>query len=440
MDRMGVGAIRSQAGRRREAATLATLLLRISAALIRTHRHHLGGAIDGAIAEVGDALGADRALVARREPDGIVHHHLWERVRRNGSARPVPSDLLPSILARLEGGRTLVWESRDEFPLAARRLEGLIDQLGSGIVVPLQVGATRGGMLALIGRAPRPWSADAVEATERLAEMVAAALDRIASQSAVTREQEGRRSAEAETRLLREHLAHAGRVSMLGELAASLAHELNQPLTAIYTNVQAAERFLDRKRPALDEALGALHDLGQDCRRAGDVLGRLRQMFRRHETERQPLAVGPLIEHVLRLLHEDAVARDVSIGLEVRPGLPPVNGDRVQLEQVVMNLLVNAFDAVTGRDGPREVVVRASARDGVVQLAVLDTGKGIPRSDLERIFEPFFSHKPNGMGMGLAICRTIVEAHGGRIFARNRTERGSVFEVDLPAMPAAEAT
>jgi len=436
MDRLGVGAIRSQATRRREATTLATLLLRISAALIRTPHHRLGGAIDGAIAEVGDALGADRALVARREPDGIVQHHLWELGRRDGGARPVASELLTSILGRLEGGRTLVWETRDEFPPAARRLEGLTEEVASGIVVPLEVGGTRGGMLAVIARAPRPWSADAVEATERFGEMVAAALDRIANQSAVTREQEGRRSAEAETRLLREHLAHAGRVSMLGELAASLAHELNQPLTAIYMNVQAAERFLDRKRPALDEAVSALHDLGQDCRRAGEVLARLRQMFRRHQTERVPLAVGPLIEHVLRLLYEEAVGRGVNVVLDVPRDLPLVIGDCVQLEQVVMNLLVNAFDAVIGVDGPREVTLRATATDGLVALSIHDTGPGISPGDLDRVFEPFFTRKTNGMGMGLSICRTIIEAHGGRIGARNGGDRGSVFELSLPAVKA----
>ncbi len=208
---------------------------------------------------------------------------------------------------------------------------------------------------------------------------------------------------------------------------------MNQPLTAIYTNAQAAHRFLDRKRPALGDARGALHDLGQDCRRASDVLGRLRQMFRRHETERVPLAVGPLIEHVLKLLHEDAVARGVDVVVEIRRDLPPVNGDRIQLEQVLMNLLINAFDAVSGQPGPRQVMLRALGRNGAVEMAVLDNGKGIARGDLERIFEPFFTRKPNGMGMGLAICRSIVEAHGGRISARDRTERGAAFELNLPA-------
>ena len=434
MERLGAGAIRPQANRRRE-ASLATLLLRISAALIRTPHHCLGGAIDDALADVARALAADCALVARRESGGIVQRHLWERGRRNGSACTLSSDILATILDRLQGGRTLVWGNRDEFP-PARREEPPGDQPESGIFVPLQVGVTRGGMLAVVSRANRSWPADAVEATERLAEMVAAALDRIANQSAVTREQEGRRSAEAETRVLREHLAHAGRVTMLGELAASLAHELNQPLTAIYTNAQAAERFLDRKRPAIGEALGALQDLGQDCRRAGEVLGRLRKMFRRHETERVPLAVGPLIEHVLRLLYEDAVTRGVNVVLDVAPELPLINGDCVQLEQVVMNLLVNAFDAVMGVDGTREVTVRASASGGTLALSIADTGPGISPDDLDRIFEPFFTRKPNGMGMGLSICRTIVEAHGGRIGARNGRERGSVFELGLPAVQA----
>jgi signal transduction histidine kinase len=435
MERVGAGAIRSQADRPREAAALATVLLRISAALIRTPHHRLGGAIDDAIAEVGGVLGADCALVAKRESRGVVQHHVWERGRRNGSARTVSLDILAAILGRLHGGRTLVWENRDEFP-SARHEEPPGDQPASGIFVPLQVGGTRGGMLAIVARAPRSWPARAVETTERLAEMVAAALDRIANQSAVTREQEGRRNAEAETRVLREHLAHAGRVTMLGELAASLAHELNQPLTAIYTNAQAAERLLDRKRPAIGEALGALQDLGQDCRRAGEVLGRLRKMFRRHETERVPVAVGPLIEHVLRLLHEDAVARGVDVVLDVAPDLPRVNGDCVQLEQVVMNLLVNAFDAVMGVDGTREVTVRASAPGGILALSISDTGPGISPGDLDRIFEPFFTRKPNGMGMGLSICRTIVEAHGGHIGARNGRERGSVFELSLPAVKA----
>lgn len=315
-----------------------------------------------------------------------------------------------------------------------------IRKISSAILVPLHNGGKTEGVLALAAQGPRSWRPDAVETTEKLADLLAAGLERMAAESSLAKEQAKRVHAEAETRRLRDQLAHAGRVSMLGELAATVAHELKQPLTAIYTNAQAAQRFLDRSRPDLGEALNALHDLGQDCRRAGDVLGRLRQMFRRDHGERLPLGVGLLVDHVVMLLHKDALARGVKVELQVAPDLPLVRGDRVQLEQVLMNLLVNAFEAATGVPEPREVTVRASARNGSVQVAVLDTGTGIARNELERIFEPFFTRKSNGMGMGLAICRTIVEAHGGRICADNRPDRGAVFELSLPALPAAERT
>ena len=427
----GVGAHGSRAERRRTSPRIGDLLQRTCSALIRSPHQGLESAIDSAVAGLGKALAADRAAIVTRNSGRLPKHHSWERRRQNGAAVPVTNDPLLSMLATLDLGRTLVCTSRKQLPVPPNVGSGV----GSGIFVPLQSNGKLDGVLAVIARTPRSWSAEAIEATEWLAEMLSAGLDRMATRSSETREQEGRLHLEGETRRLRDQLAHAGRVSMLGELAASLAHELNQPLTAIYTNAQAAHRFLDRKRPALGAARSALHDLGQDCRRAGDVLGRLRQMFRRHETERLPLAVGPLIEHVLRLLHEDAVTRGVSVTFYVEPRLPMVKGDRVQLEQVLMNLLVNAFDALTGIDGPRDVKVRASTRDGTIEMSVLDNGKGIPLGDLERVFEPFFTRKPNGMGMGLAICRTIVEAHGGRISARSRPERGSIFEISLPTMP-----
>src|SRR3954465_8194115 len=435
----GLGAQRFRAEGRSEPQRLADLLQRISSELIRSPHFRLPDAIARALAGLGEALDAERALVVPRSAGRVVQHHSWERGRPNGASRPAVNDGVDSIVATLELERTVACGSRKHFPLPRGARSDLPHALASGIFAPVRSNGQVDGVLAVFARTSRSWAADCVEAAERVAAMLSAGLHRMATQSTLTHEQEARVLAEAETRRLRDQLAHAGRVSMLGELAASLAHELNQPLTAIYTNAQAAHRFLDRSRPDLSEALNALHDLGQDCRRAGDVLGRLRQMFRRHETERVPLGAGVLVEHVLMLLHEDAVARGVEIKLDVEPDLPLVRGDRVQLEQVLMNLLVNAFEAVAGiPSGPKQVTVRAYARDGFVEVAVLDSGKGIARNALERIFEPFFTRKPNGMGMGLAICRTIVEAHGGRISADNRSERGAVFELSLPALPAAD--
>ena len=421
---------------RAESPRVALALQQISSRLIRSPHHSLGHGIEEALADFGETAGVDRVLVSSVEWNGFGATYRWDRGET--ALGPRAQETLKALLGQLALEETLVCGSPKELAVAALAGGTLPAHIGSGVFVPVRTERKIRIVLAAISRMPRSWPAELVQATVWLGDMVASALDRMATQSSVIKEQEKRFHAEAETRRLRDQLAHAGRVTMLGELAASMAHELNQPLTAIYTNAQAAQRFLDRRPPSVAESRAALHDLGQDCRRAGEVLGRLRQMFRRQETERVPLAVDALIEHVLKLLHEDAVARGVEVVLDIKHPLPPVRGDRVQLEQVVMNLLVNAFDAVTGIPGTREVTVRASGRNGAAELAVLDTGKGIARGEQERIFEPFFTRKPNGMGMGLAICRTIVEAHGGRISARSRAERGSVFEVTLPAAPPVE--
>ena len=414
---------------------LAGLLHRISVELIRTPHPRLGGTIDRALAEFGEAAGADQALVAIRASGHLVLHHLWQRARRGLAA--AGGCAMDDFLNRLEVRQVLVCADRKRL-LSATGLNGqTLDSVASGIFVPLPGGATMKGVLAVTRRTPPPWPAKTVKAAERLAEMIAGSLDRMANPLLVVPEDSAREQAEAETRRLREQLAHAGRVSMLGELAASLAHELNQPLTAIYSNVQAAHSFLDRKPPALADALEALDDLGQDCRRAAEVLARLREMFRRHETERVPLQMGAIVHHVLRLLHEDAVARGVKIVLDVAPNVPLVKGDRVQLEQVVMNLLVNAFDALVPIKGERLVTVQIGSNRESVKVAVLDNGTGLRAEDVDRVFEAFFTRKPRGMGIGLAICRTIVEAHGGQIRARNRSEGGSTFEVSLPIAGAA---
>ncbi|MGC3999292.1 MAG: ATP-binding protein [Anaeromyxobacter sp.] len=176
-----------------------------------------------------------------------------------------------------------------------------------------------------------------------------------------------------------------------------------------------------------------------ETRRAADVLGRMRDMLRRRESERAPVALGALLEGVARRFREEGVARAIQLACELDRGLPAVPGDVVQLEQVLMNLVVNAFDALgVGGAGPRRVVLRArAAPGGGVDLAVRDTGPGLPDQALAHAFDPFFTTKPQGLGMGLAISRSIVEAHGGRLLARNNSDRGATFELHLPpARPA----
>ncbi len=231
----------------------------------------------------------------------------------------------------------------------------------------------------------------------------------------------------------REELSHAGRVSVMGQLASALAHELNQPLGAILRNAEAAELFLQTNPPDLHEVAAILADIRKDDRRAGEVIDRMRAMLKRRELQWQDLDLNQVAEEVASLVRPDAAARGVKLTLDLAPFTLPVRGDRVQLQQVLLNLLLNAMDAMNGSPAPeRPVAVRAQVMDGQCEVAVSDAGHGISSQNLNRLFEPFFTTKPSGMGMGLAISQTIIQAYGGRIVAENNVDGGATFRVLLP--------
>jgi signal transduction histidine kinase len=220
----------------------------------------------------------------------------------------------------------------------------------------------------------------------------------------------------------------------MGELTASLAHELRQPLTGIMTTAQAARRILASPQPDLAELRGSLDDVISDTRRAAEAIQRAREMLRNGELRQARLDLNDLIGDVTRLLGSDAIIR--SVALSVEPARSPVIvfGDRVQLEQVILNLLMNAMDAMAEiPDGPRTVVVRAETFDSKAHVVVEDAGPGL-RGAVERLFEPFYTTKASGMGMGLSIARSIVEAHGGTIWATNNRTRGAAFHFTLPKL------
>jgi two-component system sensor kinase FixL len=243
-----------------------------------------------------------------------------------------------------------------------------------------------------------------------------------------------RRRFEREAAEQRNELAHLSRVAMLGELSGSLAHELNQPLTAILSNAQAGQRFLARDPPELKALSDILADIVSNDHRAGAVIQRLRSLLRKEDTERQQLAFNDVVVESLQLMRSDLLERQVSVRTELAPRLPTVNGDRIQLQQVLLNYVINACDAMDGEPIDRQLVVRTreGAGDGI-EVAVSDRGTGIPPEDIERIFEPFMTTKPRGMGLGLAICRTIVNAHGGKVWASNNADRGATLHFELPA-------
>jgi PAS domain S-box-containing protein len=227
-------------------------------------------------------------------------------------------------------------------------------------------------------------------------------------------------------------LAHAARVSMLGELTASIAHEINQPLAAITTNGEAGLRWLGRAQPDVGEAKTLTARMVADARRAADIIARIRQMAMRGGGEHGPVAINGLIEEAALFLGHEIQGRQATLTLDLAPGLPPILGDRTQLQQVVVNLAINALQAMA-QAARRDLTIR-TALDGPgwLRVSVEDSGPGIPEADLPRLFDSFFTTKSTGMGMGLSICRSILEGHGGEIHAQNVQDGGAVLSFTLP--------
>ena len=245
-----------------------------------------------------------------------------------------------------------------------------------------------------------------------------------------------RRQTERRAATQRDEIAHLSRVAMLGELSGSLAHELNQPLAAILSNAQAAQRLLARDPPQIQTVAEILTDIVTSDRRAGAVIERLRSMSRKEDMKHQLLDLNEVARESLRLMHSDLLNRRVSVNTSFAEELPEVSGDRIQLQQVMLNLLINGCDAMAG--GKLEACLHVSSRvneRGVVAIAIADNGDGIPQADIERIFEPFVTSKSHGIGLGLAICRSIIEAHGGRLWATNHAPHGATLQFELPAEP-----
>jgi two-component system, LuxR family, sensor kinase FixL len=245
-----------------------------------------------------------------------------------------------------------------------------------------------------------------------------------------------RKQAEAELQRLQGELAHVSRVSTVGQLSNTLAHELNQPLAIILTNAQAARRLLAQQPPDLAEARDILADIVSEDERAGEVIKRLRALLKPTQTHLQPLSASEIVEDVLRIARSDLVERGIKVHAELDGSVPPVVGDRIQLQQVLLNLILNAGDAMAANPPPgRHLTIGTAHCDGTVRVSVSDTGCGLP-PDAERIFEPFYTTKKEGLGLGLPICRSIVSAHNGRLWAEPNvaaTSRGTTFHLELPA-------
>ena len=230
-------------------------------------------------------------------------------------------------------------------------------------------------------------------------------------------------------------LAHVTRMATLGELTAWITHEVNQPLTGIVTNGAACLRWLDKAPPALDEARRSVEDMISDARRASEVIHSIRALSKKTDAEKVPLDINDVIREGSRLVQREAITHGASLRLELAPELPSILGDRVQLQQVIINLVINAIQAMASvTDRPRILLIRSQqSEDGHVLVAVRDSGTGIEAKSVNKLFKAFFTTKPSGMGMGLSICRTIIEAHSGQVSAANNSGPGATFQLILPS-------
>jgi C4-dicarboxylate-specific signal transduction histidine kinase len=261
---------------------------------------------------------------------------------------------------------------------------------------------------------------------------LAVAFNAMLAELAAARERE---AADAARRAaMQTELARVARITTMGEMAASIAHEINQPLTAIVNNANASLRWLGQDPPNVERARSVLKRVVSDGGRAGEVIRSIRGMLEKSSQERVQLDVNDLIREVMTFVRADLKHHGITVRTELAEDLPRISAVRIQLQQVLLNLIANAVESLASiKDRARVVTIRSQKADGYgILVTVEDTGTGIDQKDLERIFEPFFSTKPEGMGMGLSICRSIVEAHGGRITASPASPCGSVFQVGLP--------
>ena len=244
-----------------------------------------------------------------------------------------------------------------------------------------------------------------------------------------------RRRAEEALRDAQMQLAHANRLETLGQLTASIAHEVNQPIAATLTNAQAGLRWLRLDPPDLDEARQALDRIVRDGARAGVVVQRIRNLVKKAPHRDDRIEINAAIREVIEFTGSEAMKNGVSVRTELAEGFPPVRGDRVELQQVVLNLTLNAIEAMSGmREGPRELLIATGKTEaGDILVAVRDSGPGLAPAIQENLFKAFYTTRPNGLGLGLSICRSIVETHGGRLWATANAPRGAVFQFTLPS-------
>jgi signal transduction histidine kinase len=388
--------------------------------------------IHEALGRIVEFLGVDRSLMVELASDrrGGRITHSWTTDDTQPIPQLVPNDEFPWSAARLGRGEAVRFSTLDELPPEAKTDVQSFARYGvrSQLAIPMAIGGKSIGLVTfttVVGH--REWPDDLVHRLRLLGEVFANALARRRAETAI-------RENEEMVRRQREELAFMLRVTTVSELAMSIAHEVNQPLAAIVTSAQAVARMLEREDRSESRVKEALTHIAEDAKRASEVIRRVRMLFQKEHAERKPLDLDALVIEAMDLVRHDIEQKGVSVEFRLGQWLPPVPGDAVQLQQVVLNVVLNATESMASSGTkPRQLTIETSRpRPGAVELAVSDTGVGVDESKLEQIFDRFFTTKAMGLGMGLAICRSIVEDHGGRIWAARNVARGITVRVELP--------
>jgi PAS domain S-box-containing protein len=303
-------------------------------------------------------------------------------------------------------------------------------QVGSYLGVPMLDCSNRViGHLAILDDKPMEADSRAIDLLKIFASRAAAELNRQKAEDEL-------QAALEERERMREELArlvHLNRVSTLGELAASLAHEIKQPISAAMTDARTCSRWITRDHPDLAEAQAAASRVVKDVARASEIIGRVRSLFKKDSLQREEVDINELIQEMIALLRGEASRHSISVHSDLSLELPPMMADRVQLQQVLMNLMLNGIEAMKSMNTPGKLAIKSEQGDsGQLLISVMDTGVGVPAEKLDQIFNPFFTSKPEGTGMGLPISRSIIESHGGRLWADPNPESGSIFRFTLP--------
>jgi signal transduction histidine kinase len=411
---------------RREVARFESLVGELSAAMARVPADEVDREIEQWLGKICQALDLDRSAVYERDSEDqpVRATHTWVRPNFQPFPRNYdPEKLLQRSTQLVMSGKMLVFARPSDIPAENQDTRRFVEKYGpkASAAIPMWAGGKVIGA-ATFGkfRSAREWSPELLDHLALAVRLFGSAIERKQSEIAI--------------RAVRTELRVASRRNVMSELVASLAHEINQPLGAILSNLGGVARLLSQGNPQPAMALEAVNSAIEDTKRTAEIVRRIRSMFKHQVEHKAAIGIGAVITEVVKLTAGEASVRRIAVQVDVSPSGQRVIGDSIQLQQCVLNLVMNAFDAITdAKVDRRDVVIKVeSAKTGWVEVSVCDSGAGIDPAVAKRLFEPFVTTKIDGMGLGLLVTRSIVETHGGRIWATPNPDQGTTFTFTLP--------